>query len=220
MTPPRGSGDGSGEAPRRAGRRTTAAPAPARRNSMSGLAGFIERQGPPVPLDDIDRELVRRLAADPRASQRQLAREIRMSGPAVGERIARLERAGVIRGYTVSVDWAALGFPVLAYIPISIAPGADLAQILTDLREVPELEELVAVTGTYDLIARFRLRDHAHLQALLLESLWQIDGLQRIETFLSLGEVRGASLLERLLAGGEPAGADDEPADGAPADPA
>ncbi|HEY0187909.1 MAG TPA: Lrp/AsnC family transcriptional regulator [Cellulomonas sp.] len=166
---------------------------------MSGLSGFIERQGQPVPMDDIDRDLVRRLAADPRASQRQLAREINMSGPAVGERIARLERAGVIRGYTVSVDWAALGFPVLAYIPISIAPGADLAQILTDLRELPELEELVALTGTYDLIARFRLRDHAHLQALLLESLWQIDGLQRIETFLSLGEVGAGSLLERLL---------------------
>lgn len=173
---------------------------------MSGLAGFVERQGPPVPLDDIDRELVRRLAADPRASQRQLAREISMSGPAVGERIARLERAGVIRGYTVSVDWAALGFPVLAYIPISIAPGADLAQILTDLHDVPELEELVAVTGTYDLIARFRLRDHAHLQALLLEQLWQIDGLQRIETFLSLGEVRGASLLQRLLEDRDEAG--------------
>ncbi|WP_454050344.1 Lrp/AsnC family transcriptional regulator [Cellulomonas sp. Marseille-Q8402] len=190
--------------PRRAGTgRRTPRPAPARRGSMSGLAGFIERQGPAVPLDDIDRELVRRLAADPRASQRQLAREIKMSGPAVGERIARLERAGVIRGYTVSVDWAALGFPVLAYIPISIAPGADLAQILADLREVPELEELVAVTGAYDLIARLRLRDHAHLQEVLLESLWQIDGLQRIETFLSLGEVRGESLLQRLLADGE-----------------
>ncbi|WP_263119112.1 Lrp/AsnC family transcriptional regulator [Cellulomonas fimi] len=190
--------EGEGEGTRRRTRRSTPADTP-RRNSMSGLAGFIERQGPAVPLDDIDRELIRRLAADPRASQRQLAREINMSGPAVGERIARLERAGVIKGYTVAVDWAALGFPVLAYIPISIAPGADLAQILTDLRAVPELEELVAVTGTYDLIGRFRLRDHAHLQALLLESLWQIDGLQRIETFLSLGEVPAGELLTRLL---------------------
>lgn len=197
MTPP-------DDGPRRTSGRRTTRPVPAHRGSMSGLAGFIERQGPAVPLDDIDRELVRRLAADPRASQRQLAREIKMSGPAVGERIARLERSGVIRGYTVSVDWAALGFPVLAYIPISIAPGADLAQILADLREVPEVEELVAVTGAYDLIARLRLRDHAHLQEVLLESLWQIDGLQRIETFLSLGEVRGASLLERLLADDEP----------------
>ncbi|PWJ52750.1 transcriptional regulator, AsnC family [Quadrisphaera granulorum] len=166
---------------------------------MAGLAGFIERQGPPVPLDDIDRELVRRLAADPRASQRQLAREINMSGPAVGERIARLERSGVIRGYTVSVDWAALGFPVLVHIPMIVAPGADLTQILTDLHDIPELDELIAVTGTYDLIARFRLRDHAHLQQLLLEDLWPIDGLQRIETFLSLGEVTSTSLLDRLL---------------------
>ncbi|MTD15111.1 winged helix-turn-helix transcriptional regulator [Nakamurella sp. YIM 132087] len=176
-----------------------AVPKAAARGSMAGLAGAIERQGPPVPLDDIDRELIRRLAADPRSSQRQLAREVNMSGPAVGERIARLERLGVIRGYTVDVDWAALGFPVLVYIPMSIAPGADLTQILADLHEIPELEELIAVTGTYDLMARFRLRDHAHLQTVLLEQLWPIYGLQRIETFLSLGEVRGASVLDRLL---------------------
>ncbi|MEW1722039.1 Lrp/AsnC family transcriptional regulator [Streptomyces sp. NPDC093109] len=166
---------------------------------MASLAGEIERQGPAVPLDDIDRALIRRLSVDPRTSQRQLAREINMSGPTVGERIARLERAGVIRGYTVSVDWAALGFPVLVYIPISIAPGADLAQILTTLRAIPELEELTAVTGTYDLMARFRLRDHTHLQTLLLEDLWPVEGLQRIETFLSLGEVPAPGLLDRLL---------------------
>jgi len=186
--------------PRRSSRSRRDGAAPGRRGSMAGLAGFIERQGPPVALDDIDRELVRRLAVDPRASQRQLAREVNMSGPAVGERIARLERSGVIRGYTVTVDWAALGYPVLVHIPMIVAPGADLTRILTDLHDIPELDELLAITGTYDLIARFRLRDHAHLQELLLEDLWPIEGLQRIETFLSLGEVASSSLLERLLA--------------------
>ncbi|AQA02609.1 hypothetical protein BVC93_09375 [Mycobacterium sp. MS1601] len=172
------------------------------RGSMAGLSGAIERQGPAVPLDDIDRQLLQRLSKDPRISQRQLAREVNMSGPAVGERIARLERLGVIRGYTVSIDWAALGYPMMVYIPMSIEPGADLTTILEELRDIDELEELVVVTGTFDLIARFRLRDHSHLQTLLFEQLWPIYGLQRIETFLSLGTVLDGSVLERVLNAG------------------
>lgn len=182
------------------------------RAPMAGLSGAIERQGPPVPLDDIDRQLIRRLAKDPRVSQRQLAREVNMSGPAVGERVARLERLGVIGGYTVSVDWAALGYPMMVYISMSIAPGADLSQILRELQGIDELEELVVVTGSYDLIARFRLRDHPNLQTLLLEQLWQIDGLQRVETFLSLGAVRGTNALERLLSPVDPDSAPPAPA--------
>jgi DNA-binding Lrp family transcriptional regulator len=168
---------------------------------MAGLVGAIERPSPPVPLDDLDRDLLRRLAADPRISQRRLAQETGVSAPAVGDRIARLERNGVIRGYTITVDWAALGYPVLVYIPMIIAPGAGLAQIMAQLREIPELDELLVVTGTYDLMARFRLRDHAHLQQLLLDDLWPVNGLQRIETFLSLGEVPLGDVVAKLVSG-------------------
>ncbi|WP_173152302.1 Lrp/AsnC ligand binding domain-containing protein [Phytohabitans suffuscus] len=48
-------------------------------------------------------------------------------------------------------------------------------------------------------MARFRLRDHAHLQELLLDALWAIEGIQRIETFLSLGEVPRGNIIEKLV---------------------
>ena len=80
----------------------------------SPLAGLLEVSAPypseVAHLDDVDRRLLSLLAADARVSQRKLARELHMSPPAVGERIARLERAGVIRGYTVSIGWASLGY--------------------------------------------------------------------------------------------------------------
>ncbi len=166
---------------------------------MGGLSRMIQPSSPAVPLDDIDRALVRLLAQDPRASHRKLAQQVNVSGPTVGDRIGRLERLGVIRGYTVSVDWATLGLPVEVHIPIIIAPGADLERIVSDLKEIPELSSLDVVTGVYDLMTSFRLRDHLHLQRLLLEKIWPIDGLQRIETFLSLGSVDTGSLLTRML---------------------
>ncbi|RXZ87756.1 Lrp/AsnC family transcriptional regulator [Agromyces atrinae] len=171
------------------------------RSPMSNMTREVEKPRPVVELDDIDRKLLYLLCEDPRVSQRQLAREVGMSPPAVGERIARLERQELIRGYTTVVDWSALGYPGLVYIPMTLAADADLTEILAELRAIAELTELVVVTGSYDMIARFRIRDHAHLQALLLDRIWPIRGLQRIETFLSLGEVVRERSVQELLEG-------------------
>lgn len=171
-----------------------------RPSTMAGLSKAVARARPAVPLDHIDHQLLALLAEDPRLSQRQLAQRVGMSPPAIGERIARLERHGVIRGYTIDVDWAAVGRPVLVYIPMTIAAGSDLEQLVEDLRAIPELDELTVVTGGYDLMARFRLRDHAHLQELLLDRLYPIPGLRRFETFLSLGEIPASTRLAERLA--------------------
>lgn len=171
------------------------------RSPMSKMTREVQKPHAVVELDDIDRKLLFLLCEDPRVSQRQLAREVSMSPPAVGERIARLERQGLIRGYTTIVDWSALGYPGLVYIPMTLATDADLGEILGELRAIAELTELVVVTGSYDMIARFRIKDHAHLQALLLDRIWPIRGLQRIETFLGLGEVVGERTVRDLLEG-------------------
>ncbi len=187
---------------------TDASDAPDKRDAtspMGGLSRMIEPSSPAVALDEVDRALVRLLSQDPRTSHRKLAQQVNVSAPTVGDRIGRLERLGVIRGYTVSVDWATLGLPVEVHIPIIIAPGADLERIVSDLKDIPELASLDVVTGVYDLMTRFRLKDHLHLQRLLLEKIWPIDGLQRIETFLSLGSVDTGSLLGRIVEGQTPA---------------
>lgn len=174
------------------------------RSPMSSMTLEVLPSTPLVELDEVDRQLLKLLLQDPRLSQRQLAREIGMSPPAVGERIARLERQGLVRGYTTVVDWAALGYPGLVYIPMTLTTDADVAEIVGALRSIPELTELVVVTGSYDLFARFRIRDHSHLQRLLLDRIWPIRGLQRIETFLGLGEIVRERTPAEVLGGPPP----------------
>lgn len=142
----------------------------------------------PAKLDGIDRQLLALLAADSRASQRKLARLLHMSPPAVGERIARLERLGVIQGYTVRIDWTALGFEMVV-LAVTAGQGADQAAIIQALQRLPEMEEVVVVTGSMDMLARLRVRDHAHLRQVLLAEIWRIEGVQRTETFLGLAEM-------------------------------
>jgi DNA-binding Lrp family transcriptional regulator len=71
------------------------------------------------------------------------------------------------------------------------------------LEQLPEVEDVSVITGSIDMLARVRVRDHAHLRLLLLEHVWQIDGVQRTETFLSLAEMPPKDLTSALLAGSE-----------------
>lgn len=166
----------------------------------------------PVRLDDVDRRLLTLLAADARASQRKLARDLHMSPPAVGERIARLERLGAIRGYTVDVDWTALGY-FSVFVTVTAVQGADQAVILQALRRLPEVEAIVVITGSIDMLARLRVRSHAHLREVLLSEVWRIDGVQRTETFIALAEMPSKEdYVGELLALRDP---DDREGDGA-----
>jgi len=172
----------------------TSTPAP-----LARLAEVATPSTPKAEVDDLDLTLLRALAADARQSQRALARAVGMSPPAIADRLARLERSGAIRGYRVEIDWAALGYPVVVYLAVTAGPGTDLSQIIRAIRQLPEAQDMSVVTGGLDLLVRFRVRDHAHLRDLLLTTIFQIPGVQRTETFLSLADVEPDNFAVALL---------------------
>jgi Lrp/AsnC family transcriptional regulator, leucine-responsive regulatory protein len=166
---------------------------------LSRLTDVCTAAPPKVELDDFDLALLRALATDARQSQRALARKIEMSPPAVADRLSRLERAGAIRGYRVDVDWAALGYPVVVYLAVTAGPGMDLSEIIKAIQALPEAQDMSVVTGGLDLLVRLRVRDHEHLRELLLAEIFQINGVQRTETFLSLADVEPGNFTAAML---------------------
>lgn len=171
---------------------TTSAP-------LARLAEVASPSTEKIEVDELDLTLLRALAADARQSQRALARAVGMSPPAIADRLARLERLGAIRGYRVELDWAALGYPVVVYLAVSANPGADLSEIARSIRTLPEAQDMSVVTGAFDLLVRLRVRDHTHLRELLLNTIFQIPGVQRTETFLSLADAEPENFAEGLL---------------------
>ena len=97
-------------------------------------------------LDDVNRRLLSELQANPRATMSALARQVGMSAPAVTERVQRLEQAGVITGYRLEIDPAALGLPVAAYARIRPTPG-QLPKIAALAKRSPEISECHRITG-------------------------------------------------------------------------
>lgn len=97
-------------------------------------------------LDDVNRRLLAHLQQDPRLTMSALGRLVGMSSPAVTERVQRLERAGVIRGYRLDVDPAALGLPVTAWVRVRPGPR-QLAKIADLAAGLPNVSECHRITG-------------------------------------------------------------------------
>jgi Lrp/AsnC family leucine-responsive transcriptional regulator len=97
-------------------------------------------------LDEVNLHLLTELHANPRMTMSALARRVGMSSPAVTERVQRLERAGVIAGYRMIVDPAALGMPVTAFARIRPSPG-QLAKVAELAKELSQVSECHRITG-------------------------------------------------------------------------
>ncbi len=97
-------------------------------------------------LDAVNIRVLEELQRDPRVTMSELGRRIGMSSPAVTERVRRLEEAGVIQGYRLELNPAALGLPVAAYIRIRPNSG-QLPRIAELARQIPEVVECHRVTG-------------------------------------------------------------------------
>jgi Lrp/AsnC family leucine-responsive transcriptional regulator len=97
-------------------------------------------------LDEVNRRLLAELHGNPRLSMAELARRVGMSAPSVTERVQRLERLGVITGFRMEVDPAALGMPVTAIVRIRPGPG-QLPKIADEARNTPQVVECLRITG-------------------------------------------------------------------------
>jgi len=97
-------------------------------------------------LDGINLRLLAELHENPRLSMSELGRRVGMSAPAVTERVQRLETTGVIVGYRVEVDPAALGMPVTALVRVRPGPG-QLPKIAQAARDTPQVVECHRITG-------------------------------------------------------------------------
>ncbi|MFL6208600.1 MAG: Lrp/AsnC family transcriptional regulator [Pyrinomonadaceae bacterium] len=116
--------------------------------------------------DKVNIRILRELQAEPRLTMTELGRRVGLSSPAVTERVRRLEEGGVIRGYLLEVNPAALGLPIAAYV--RIRPNAGQLPKLAELaRSIPEVVECHRVTGEDCFILKVYLPSLDQLDRLL-----------------------------------------------------
>lgn len=117
-------------------------------------------------IDDTNRHLLGELQRDARLSLAELGRRVGLSSPAVAERLARLEQAGVIRGYRAELDPQALGFALSAVIRVRPAPR-QLQQVGDLARATPEVVECRRITGDDCYVMTAHVRSVEHLEEVI-----------------------------------------------------
>ena len=114
-------------------------------------------------LSESDVRLIAILQADGRRSYADLGTDLGMAGPSAHERVKKLERRGVIRGYAANVDPTAVGLGVLAFTWVRQAPGTITVDLMPQFATIPEIEECHHIAGEADYILKIRAADMEHL---------------------------------------------------------
>ena len=140
---------------------------------------------PHTSLDALDRGLIAALQTHARESTAGLARQLGVARTTVIARLARLEREGVIVGYTVRLGRDTAETAIDAYVGITVAPKAGRA-VERALSRMPELRQLATVSGEFDYLALVRAETTERLDA-LLDEIGAIDGVTRTHTSIMLG---------------------------------
>jgi DNA-binding Lrp family transcriptional regulator len=138
---------------------------------------------PHRPTDDTDRALIALLQAHARASTADLARQLGVARTTVVARLAKLERDGVITGYTARLA-ADTAEGVQAYVGITVSPKA-ARLVMQRLSSLPELRQLSSVSGEFDYLALLRVATTARLDG-LLDEIGEIDGVVKTTTSVVL----------------------------------
>lgn len=128
-----------------------------------------------MTVDKLDRNLLALLQADARASAADLARRLGVARTTVLARLARLERDGVVVGYTVRLGADVAERAVQAYVGIVTDPKK-AKDVTKKLARLPELRQLCSVSGEFDYIALLRADSTQRLDA-LLDEIGEIDGV-------------------------------------------
>jgi len=150
-----------------------------------------------VPVDETDRRILARLQLDGREPVARLAEAVGLSAPPVHERLRRLEEAGIIRGYTVVLDAAQIGFRFTAMVSVTLAlhrEGA-MMKFRDAVLAVPEILDCYHTTGGADFLLRVVCRDTAHYEDLVLHTLTRLPGVERLNSSVVLSSFKASTAL-------------------------
>ena len=127
-----------------------------------------------------------------RMSNVELAAAIHLSAPQCFRRVRSLEERGIIRGYHATVDGAAVGLGVTAYVSLSIVGNAvgQAREIEAQIRDFRQILECHIVSGDCDYLLKVVASDLKSLSQFLTDRLMQVPGVANVRSMICLEEIK------------------------------
>ena len=139
-------------------------------------------------LDDIDLNIISIMLEDAKTSYAEIGSKLFISGGTVHVRLKKLSDLGIITGSKLKVDFSKLGYDIKAFLGIYLEKSQFYDDVISALKEIPEVISAHYTTGKYSIFATIICNDTNHLRDILSVKIQRIEGIQRTETFISLEE--------------------------------
>lgn len=148
-------------------------------------------------IDNKDRRILSLIIQDSSLSNREISEKLQIPITTVHNRIKKMERKEIIKKYTAQLDEKKLGYPIPAYIFITVdyalPNGEKLDQegLAKKLRSLDEVTDCAILTGETDIIIRVRTEDVPSLNDFVINKLRKFDGIGDTKTAIILNEING-----------------------------
>ena len=137
-----------------------------------------------IELDETDRRLLALLGANARAPVAKIGTKLGLARTTVQARLDRLERNGIIAGYTVKLSEDARAGQIRVTVLIHITPAAQSA-VLRQLERLPAVERVHTTSGRFDLVCQLRTQSTLALDE-TLDRIGEIEGVLAMESLIHL----------------------------------
>ncbi len=143
-------------------------------------------------FDEVDRQLIEALQEDGRLSMRKLAERIGVALGTVANRLSKLEREGVIKGYSVVLDANKIGWEMTVVVGLRIVKGR-LLEVQREIAADPRVFAVYDVTGEMDSLVVARVTDRDDLDN-FTKTVLSVEGIERSVTHVALNTVKDISV--------------------------
>ncbi len=149
-----------------------------------------------MKLDKFDLAILSELQKDARKSLQEISQAVGLSTSPCWTRIKRMEEAGVIEGYAVRVNPAAVGLGDTVIVHVTLDSHSDeaLFEFGRALEQIPEVLEAFLVSGDYDYYVRIAVADTRDYERLLRERLYKIPGIRHSKSSFVLRQLKQSQL--------------------------
>ncbi|MGY0287788.1 MAG: winged helix-turn-helix transcriptional regulator [Candidatus Methanodesulfokora washburnensis] len=135
-------------------------------------------------MDEIDRTILEELKKNSRISFVELGKKLNMSESAVRRRVKNLQKAGVIRRFTIEVGDGAIS----AFVLVSVEPSIPTGEVAEEIARIPNVRSIHEVTGVYDIVVTISAVSVAETNR-CIDEIRRVRGVRSTNTMIVLREI-------------------------------
>ena len=148
-----------------------------------------------MQLDEKDQKIIDCLSINSRQSTYSISKKTAIPITTVHNRIKKLERQGIIKGYTVVLNQKKLGRKLMCYCVLHYNIGVwgketNRQELKKQLLNLHSIQEVKYITGRFDILLKFNLKDMDEYNDIILNQLRKIPGIGQTETIFVLEDVK------------------------------